>query len=107
MERDDASGSLYVFLEYVSGGSIHSMLERFGRFSEPLVRLYTRQLLQGLEYLHECKIIHRDIKGGNVLVDRDGVIKLADFGASKVSCGTGVDREALFWAPCLLTPKVL
>lgn len=46
MERDDASGSLYVFLEYVSGGSIHSMLERFGRFSEPLVRVYTRQLLQ-------------------------------------------------------------
>ncbi|CAI5993529.1 unnamed protein product [Closterium sp. NIES-65] len=70
-------------------GCIHSMLEKFGAFSESLVRVYTRQLLLGLEYLHACRIVHRDIKGGNVLVDRDGVIKLADFGASKV-CGMEV-----------------
>ncbi|KAJ9518695.1 hypothetical protein QJQ45_018724 [Haematococcus lacustris] len=77
------SSTLYIFLEYVPGGSISSMLERFGRFSEELVRNYTRQLLLGLEYLHACKVVHRDLKGGNALVTRDGVVKLADFGASK------------------------
>ena len=46
---------MYVFLEFVPGGSIASMLTRFGCFNEQLVRHYTRQLLLGLEYLHGCK----------------------------------------------------
>nr|XP_024370794.1 uncharacterized protein LOC112280062 isoform X3 [Physcomitrium patens] len=109
MEQDTETGSLYVFLEYVSGGSIQSMLERFGRFSEPLVRVYTRQLLLGLEYLHGKKIVHRDIKGGNVLVDADGVIKLADFGASKAfhdptqTDGFKSIRGSVFW----MAPEVI
>ena len=46
---------LYVFLEFVPGGSIAQMLTRFGCFNEMLIRHYTRQLLLGLEYLHGCK----------------------------------------------------
>lgn len=52
---DARTSTLYIFLEYVPGGSIASMLERFGKFSEELVRNYTRQLLLGLEYLHGCR----------------------------------------------------
>ncbi|EFJ10054.1 hypothetical protein SELMODRAFT_128824, partial [Selaginella moellendorffii] len=112
MEQDEANNLLYIFLEYVSGGSIQSMLERFGRFSESLVRIYTRQLLLGLEYLHANKIVHRDIKGGNVLVDADGVVKLADFGASKVNKafhdptitdGCKSIRGSVFW----MAPEVI
>ncbi|CAD8120205.1 unnamed protein product [Paramecium sonneborni] len=81
-----------LFLEHVSGGSIKSLLERYGQFPENLVQQYTKQILWGIEYLHSHGIIHRDIKGANILVDAKGICKLADFGSckslSKEDCNT-------------------
>jgi serine/threonine protein kinase len=51
--------ALHIFLEYVPGGSIASLLTRFGAFPEPVIRAYTAQLLRGLEYLHARGIMHR------------------------------------------------
>ncbi|KAG2449317.1 hypothetical protein HYH02_005472 [Chlamydomonas schloesseri] len=74
---------LNIFLEYVAGGPISSKLAQFGPLREETIRVYTKQILRGLEYLHKQKVMHRDIKGANILVDSNGVVKLADFGASK------------------------
>ncbi|KAI0665185.1 hypothetical protein C8Q70DRAFT_942656 [Cubamyces menziesii] len=74
---------LNIFLEYVPGGSVTSLLRNYGAFEEPLVRNWVRQILLGLNYLHERDIIHRDIKGANMLVDNKGGIKISDFGISK------------------------
>ncbi|KAI8827004.1 kinase-like domain-containing protein [Fimicolochytrium jonesii] len=75
--------SFNVFLEYISGGSVASCLNKYGAFDEELVQCMSAQILCGLEYLHEKSIIHRDIKGANILVDTDGVTKISDFGISK------------------------
>ncbi|CAE5960131.1 unnamed protein product [Arabidopsis arenosa] len=72
--------TLSVYLEYVSGGSIHKLLKEYGSFTEPVIQNYTRQILAGLAYLHGRNTVHRDIKGANILVDPNGEIKLAAFG---------------------------
>ncbi|KAF7172456.1 hypothetical protein CNMCM5623_004631 [Aspergillus felis] len=74
---------LNIFLEYVPGGSIATMLKQYNTFQEPLIKNFVRQILEGLSYLHSRDIIHRDIKGANILVDNKGGIKISDFGISK------------------------
>lgn len=83
-----------IFLEYVPGGSVAAMLNTYGHLQEPLIRNFVRQILDGLSYLHGQDIIHRDIKGANVLVDNKGNIKISDFGISK-----RVEASALMHVP--------
>lgn len=79
----DDGQTLFIFTEWVPGGSIQALVTKFGRLPEAIVRKYVAQLLVGLTYLHERQVIHRDIKAANILVDDRGNIKLADFGSSK------------------------
>lgn len=74
-----------LFLEYVPGGSVGKILQLHGRLSEPTIRSLTRQVLEGLSYLHSRGILHRDLKADNLLLDLDGVCKISDFGISKKS----------------------
>jgi serine/threonine protein kinase len=83
---------------------VTALLSNYGAFEEALVRVFIRQTLQGLAYLHDKGIIHRDIKGANILVDNKGGIKISDFGISKkVESGTSVLADARVTAR--LTPK--
>ena len=75
---------LKIFFEYCEGGSIAKMLINYKSFPENIIRKYTKEMLKGLEYLHAHCIIHRDIKGANILVDRNGTCKLSDFGGAKI-----------------------
>lgn len=59
------------------------LLFRFGSLDERTISHYTRQIVQGVDYLHNNGIIHRDIKGANIMVTQKGVIKLIDFGCAK------------------------
>ena len=87
METKIKKGRVYIniFLEYVPGGSIESLINKFGQLSEQVVQSYTKQMLSGLIYLHNNNILHRDIKCANMLVDVSGSVKLADFGSSKLA----------------------
>ncbi|KZT67747.1 Pkinase-domain-containing protein [Daedalea quercina L-15889] len=103
---------LNIFLEYVPGGSVTSLLRNYGAFEEPLVRNWVRQILLGLNYLHERDIIHRDIKGANMLVDNKGGIKISDFGISKkvednLHPGNRAHRPSLQGSVFWMAPEVV
>jgi len=72
-----------VFVEWMAGGSIASLLDKHGVFTESVITRYLHQILLGLEYLHSNGVLHRDLKGANLLVDTSGHhLRIADFGAA-------------------------
>ena len=73
---------LNILLEFMENGSLTRNIQKFGMFHEPLVAIYIQQVLNGLSYLHEQGVIHRDIKGANILTTKSGQVKLADFGVA-------------------------
>ena len=75
---------LNILMEYVDGKSIDDVLQSMGALHETIIRKYIKQLLLALEYCHTRNILHRDIKGKNILVNSKGIIKLADFGSAKI-----------------------
>jgi len=77
-------------MEYCEGGTLQSLMSRLNRFHEDLTRLYSAEIILAVNFLHKCGIIHRDIKPGNILLDRDGHCKLADFGLAKVGVFKGM-----------------
>ncbi|KAI8823744.1 uncharacterized protein EV422DRAFT_618547 [Fimicolochytrium jonesii] len=98
------SSCLNIIMEFCENGSLSSIVKKFGRFPERLVAFYTAQVLDGLVYLHEQGVIHRDIKGANILTTKDGLVKLADFGiASKVNATSNAVAGSPYW----MAPEVI
>jgi len=74
----------YLLLEYCPRGSLQEFQKKVGCFSEEMACHVTAEILQALQYLREKRILHRDLKLGNIVLDRDFHAKLIDFGTCKV-----------------------
>ena len=101
--------TLHIFQEWVPGGSVTTLLSKFGPFSAAVMRSYLSQILTGLAFLHENRILHRDIKGGNVLISDDGIVKLADFGSAKRlahQAGDMMESLTMRGTPYFMAPEV-
>lgn len=71
-----------MIMEYCAGGSVIDLIKAAGLQNEEFIATVIEGTLRGLEYLHGNKKIHRDVKAGNILMDMNGNVKLADFGVS-------------------------
>ncbi|KFP90208.1 Mitogen-activated protein kinase kinase kinase 2, partial [Apaloderma vittatum] len=108
--RDPPERTLSIFMEYMPGGSIKDQLKSYGALTENVTRKYTRQILEGVHYLHSNMIVHRDIKGANILRDSAGNVKLGDFGASKrlqTICLSGTGMKSVTGTPYWMSPEVI
>ena len=98
--------TLYIVMEFVENGSLASIVKRYGRLPESLTGMYTLQVLEGLHYLHDQGVIHRDIKGANILVSTNGQVKLADFGvATKLESGLDSGAGTVVGTPYRMAPE--
>ena len=70
-------------MEYLPGGDLGDMLESMGYLDEDHARSYIAEIVVALEYLHGQGIVHRDLKPDNVLIGKEGHLKLTDFGLSQ------------------------
>uniref|UniRef100_A0A673AJY7 non-specific serine/threonine protein kinase n=1 Tax=Sphaeramia orbicularis TaxID=375764 RepID=A0A673AJY7_9TELE len=99
---------LWIMIEFCPGGAVDAtMLELDRGLTEPQIKVVCRQMLEGLVYLHSMKIIHRDLKAGNILLMLDGDIKLADFGVSAKNTKTLQRRDSFIGTPYWMAPEVV
>ncbi|XP_030011570.1 STE20-like serine/threonine-protein kinase isoform X2 [Sphaeramia orbicularis] len=101
-------GKLWILIEFCAGGAVDAiMLELERPLTEPQIRVVCKQTLEALCYLHENKIIHRDLKAGNILLSLEGDVKLADFGVSAKNTKTLQRRDSFIGTPYWMAPEVV
>lgn len=98
---DNGKATFDLMMEYACHGTVSNEIRtRGGSLDEATVRYLTRQILQGVDYLHSRGIVHCDIKGSNILLTEHGV-KLVDFG-----CAKGVYEPVIGFTPMFMAPEV-
>ncbi|KAI5621137.1 myosin-IIIb isoform X2, partial [Silurus asotus] len=106
-----AGGQLWLVLELCNGGSvtelIKGLLMRGKRLEEPAISYILCGALLGLQHLHNNRIIHRDIKGNNILLTTDGGVKLVDFGVSAQLSSARLHRNTSVGTPFWMAPEVI
>ncbi|KAI4466026.1 cyclic nucleotide-dependent protein kinase [Holotrichia oblita] len=100
--RDDTS--IYMLFEYVCGGELFSYLRNSGRFSSQTANFYACEIITAIDYLHQKNIVYRDLKPENLLLDKEGHLKITDFGFAKKL----TDRTwTLCGTPEYLAPEII
>ncbi len=109
-EAFQVEDKLWIIMEFVEYGSLHDIIKKHfpdGIKDPQMIASIAYQVIKGLEYLHSKNIIHRDIKSANVLINKNGDVKLTDFGISKLLESREHKTSSMVGTPCWMAPEVL
>ena len=98
---------LYFIMEFIQGGELFFHLHRETRFDDEKTSFYIAELILALDFLHKNKVIYRDIKPENILLDVEGHIKLTDFGLSRMCCSKNEKVFTICGTPFYIAPEIL
>ncbi|XP_038045451.1 serine/threonine-protein kinase 10-like isoform X2 [Patiria miniata] len=102
------ANKLWMLLEFCEGGALDDiMLDLEKGLTEDQIKVVCKQMLEALDYLHSKKVIHRDLKAGNILLTMTGDIRLADFGVSARNTKTKQKRDSFIGTPYWMAPEVV
>ncbi len=110
-DADQADQVHFLVMEYVDGGDLDQIVQKVGPIAWERAAHYIRQAAHGLQHAHECGLVHRDIKPGNLLLDRSGTVKLLDLGLARIfhettdDLTTGRDAQTLLGTVDYLAPE--
>jgi serine/threonine-protein kinase len=104
-DRGEAEGSYYIAMEYLDGRTVKELLVRNGPPPVPIAIDYARQILQAIGFAHRHGIVHRDIKPHNVVVGRDGRLKVTDFGIARSGASQMTEVGSIIGTAQYLSPE--
>jgi NIMA (never in mitosis gene a)-related kinase len=102
---------LYILMEHCEGGDLQKLIKKHKKegtkVSEIDIWRYTKETLEGLKYLHDQKVLHRDIKPQNLLLDDQNSLKICDLGISKSISSKGSLHVSKTCTPLYVAPEIL
>ena len=104
-DAGEQEGEYYMAMEYVEGETLKNLVTRQGPFPEKLVRYLAVHACRGLQYAHEREIVHRDIKSGNMMLTREKVLKIMDFGLAKFLTECQSQHTRAIGTPYYMSPE--
>jgi serine/threonine protein kinase len=102
-----SDGEVCIVLEYMSVGKITDLLVRDMPFPEPVIVYTMKSILRALAHMHKTHKLHRDIKSDNILIDKYGNVKIADFGFATSLAADKRTCESLAGTPCWMAPELI